>query len=300
MNKDTDTLQRFLFEHAAIRGEVVHLDHSWLQVLQRHDYPPTVRDLLGESLTAAVLLSATIKTEGTITIQVQASGSVTLLVAEISVAKNEHGEIKRTLRGVANWNGEIKPGNLKDIFGDGQIVITIEPSGSKERFQGIVALEGEDMAEALVGYLKQSEQLETRMWLESSEQGTAGLLIQRMPASDQTDDEDWNRISQLATTISRDELLQLASRELIHRLFHEEDIRLFDHEGINFYCNCSRDRVANMLRTLGRDELMTLVKEQNEIHVACEFCKQDYGFDIVDIEQILQTDTPFPSPERQQ
>lgn len=297
MSSHKDSLQRFLFEQDAIRGEVIHLEQSWQEVISRHDYHPVVRDLLGETLTAGVLLSATLKMEGRLTIQIQGDGALSLLVAEITMTK-EGEETRRSLRGMASSKADlIEPGNLASLFGKGQIVITIQPDNGKDRFQGIVALEGETIAEALQAYLIQSEQLDTRLWLQVGEKNTAGLLLQRMPSSSEQEAEDWNRILHLASTVTRDELLELAAEEIIHRLFHEEDVRLFDSESIRFFCSCSRERVAGMLRGLGRTELEDILQEQGRINVNCEYCLHAYDFDAVDVEQLLVSDNAFEPPE---
>jgi len=299
MSDHNDTLQRFMFDNAAVRGEVVHLDQAWQQVLERHDYPPVVRDLLGEALTAGMLLSATIKMEGTLTIQIQGDGPVKLLVVEITISKQ--GEvIHRSMRGVAEAREEPVPGTLSDLFGAGKVVITIQPDKGEERFQGIVGLEGERIADALQAYLRQSEQLQTQMWLHADEEHTAGLMLQRLPGDMEEDAEAWSRINHLASTITDAELLELAPQELLHRLFHEEQVRLFDTEQVQFYCGCSRERVANMLRTLGRVELEEILQELGTVNVACEFCKQDYSFDAVDVEQLLVSDTPLAPPSTRQ
>lgn len=296
MPSHKDSLQRFLFEQDAIRGEVIHLDHSWQEVIARHDYHPVVRELLGETLTAGVLLSATLKMEGRLTLQIQGDGPVSLLVAEITISKD--GELtQRSLRGMASSKTEqIQVGNLASLFGKGQIVITIQPDNGKDRFQGIVALEGETIAEALQAYLIQSEQLDTRLWLHVGDKNSAGLLLQRMPASSEQEAEDWNRILHLASTVSRDELLGLAAEEVIHRLFHEEDVRVFDAENIRFFCSCSRERVAGMLRGLGRNELEDILQEQGKINVNCEYCLHAYDFDAVDVEQLLVSGDALEPP----
>ena len=297
MSSHTDSLQRFLFEQDAIRGEVIHLDHSWQEVVSRHDYHPVVRELLGEALTAGVLLSATLKMEGRLTLQIQGDGPVSLLVAEITMTKD--GEyIRRSLRGMASSKTEqIQVGTLASLFGKGQIVITIQPDNGKDRFQGIVALEGETIAEALQAYLIQSEQLDTRLWLHVGDKNTAGLLLQRMPSSSEQEAEDWNRILHLASTVSRDELLDLAAEEVIHRLFHEEDVRVFDVENIRFFCSCSRERVAGMLRGLGRHELEDILQAQEKVSVNCEYCLHAYDFDAVDVEQLLVSDDALEPPD---
>lgn len=282
--KERDTLHNFLFEQAAIRGDVVHLDASWREVLKRHDYPAPLRRLLGEMMTAAALLTARLKFEGSLTLQLQGSGPVTLGVVECSS--------ERLLRGLLRWEGDVAAGSLHDLVGSGQLVITIEQRASGERYQGVVDVAGDTIADAIERYLSQSEQLETRLWLVADEQSAAGLLVQRMPSQDELEDEDaWPRVVHLADTVKGDELLGLDANELLHRLFFEEDVRLFDALPVAFRCSCSLERVENTLRMLGQDEVRSIIDEQGEASVTCEFCNQKYVLDAVDADTLF-ADTP--------
>jgi molecular chaperone Hsp33 len=277
--KTTDNLQRFVFEHAAIRGELVHLDNTWRAVLDRHDYPPAVRDLLGELMAAAALLSATLKFTGSLILQIQGNGPVHLLVVESTS--------ERTLRGMAQWTGEPEYMPFPALVGEGRFVITIDPKEGGQRYQGIVSLEGETVAAALENYLARSEQLDSRMWLAADTRQAAGMLLQKLPDDRDEDSDMWMRATHLGATITRDELLALPAREVIRRLYHEEDVRLFDSEDVHFHCSCSRERVTNVLRMLGYDEVQSILNERNAVDVDCEFCNQHYTFDRVDAEQIF-------------
>jgi len=273
--KERDTLHTFLFEYAAIRGEWVHIDATLQEALKRHEYPLPLQALLGEMMAAAALLTATLKFEGFLALQIKGAGPVTLGVVECTNTLN--------LRGLLRWEGEIQPATLDELLGDGQLVITIEPTDG-ERYQGVVAVDGGGLTEALEGYLLKSEQLETRLWLAAADGHAAGLMLQRMPAEDEEEDEDaWPRAVHLAETVSDAELLELDAQTLLHRLFHEESLRLFEARPVSFRCTCSRQRVANTLRALGRDELQQLLAEQREVEVCCEFCNQKYAFDAVDV-----------------
>lgn len=275
-----DTLQRFLFENAAVRGEIVHLDATWQAVLERHDYPAPVRALLGEMMAAVALLAATLKLKGRMIAQLQGNGPVSLLVVE--------GTSERTLRAIAHYSGADVQGDLRSLVGDGRLVITLEPREGGERYQGIVDLSGDTLADALTDYLMRSEQLDTSLWLAADEQQAAGLLIQKLPGQKTGADEDlWNRVQHLSATIRSEELLTVPPGEIIHRLYHEEDVRVFDAEPVCFRCSCSRERVANMLRNLGPDEVHDILAEQGAIDVACEFCNQKYRFDAVDAGQLF-------------
>jgi molecular chaperone Hsp33 len=301
-----DTLQRFLFEHLAVRGEIVHLDATWQAILERHDYPQPVQNVLGQLMSAVSLLIATLKFDGQLIAQIQGNGPVSLLVVE-GTSENTLRATASIKEGVENFADE----SLQGLFGDARLVITLEPSKG-ERYQGIVNLTGENLADALTDYLLRSEQLDTDLWLSADNQQAAGLLIQKLPdtekvksgsnilSSDLTekniDLDGWNRIQQLSSTIKDEELLELGAEEIIHRLYHEEDIRLFEPELISFRCSCSRERVANMLRSLGAEEVNSIIEEQGQIDVACEFCNHNYSFDAVDTEQIFSSSVPHTAP----
>ncbi len=290
----SDTLQRFLFENAAIRGELVQLDASWKAALERHDYPESVRAPLGEMLVAGVLLAATMKFEGNITLQVRGSGPISLLVVDCTPRRAEATEgVIYHIRGMALWNGEVPAGDLRSRFGDGNLAITIDPGKGAQRYQGVVALAGDSLADAIDDYLERSEQLPTRMWLSSNGERAAGLLLQKMP-QEAGDDDAWERATALAATVRDDELLRLEQPELIHRLFHEEDIRLFDSEPVAFHCHCSSERVADSLRSLGQDEVKDILKQEGKIEVSCHFCNRQYHFDAVDAEQLFISPPPPP------
>jgi molecular chaperone Hsp33 len=278
-----DTLQRFMFEGAAIRGELVHLDSTWRTVLERHHYPPAVRDTLGELMAAAALLSATLKFNGSVSLQIQGNGPVKLLVVESTS--------DRTLRAMAQWSGEPEPGSFPELVGEGRFVITIDPRESGNRYQGIVSLEGDTVSAALENYLARSEQLDSRLWLAADPSQAAGMLLQRLPGRQDDDPETWLRATHLGATVRRDELLRLPAREIIRRLYHEEDIRLFERQVLRFHCSCSRERVANVLRMLGYDEIRSILSERNAVDVDCEFCNQHYTFDVVDAEQLFASST---------
>ncbi len=285
----SDTLQRFLFENNAIRGEIVHLDATYRAVLERRDYPPELRRLLGELMAAAALLATTIKFEGKLSLQAQGHGPVKLLFAECTS--------RHTLRALAQWDGEVTDAPLPQLLGDGRMVITIEPD-SKERYQGIVALEGETLAQALEGYFARSEQLETRLWLTAGNDRAAGLLLQQLPRQQHEDADAWNRAVHLGSTITDRELLGLTAPEIVRRLYHEEDIRLFSRLPVSFRCSCSRERVEGVLRMLGADEVRGILAEQGQIGVDCEFCGGHYELDAVDAEQLFATPSVEASRSR--
>lgn len=281
MSNDFDSLQCFLIENSDVRGELVRLDRTWQTILARHDYPPRLRELLGEISAATALLGSTLKFDGSLIVQMQGNGPVRLLVVECSATG--------AMRATAKWRGVPEHGSLRDLVGDGKLVITIDPRKGRERYQGIVAIEGDSVAAALERYLQQSEQLATRLWLATSENTAAGLLLQRLPSAKPYDDagENWNRVVTLADTVTGGELLRLNQRELLYRLFHEEDVRVFDPVPLHFACSCSRERVVRALRIVGYDELQQVLREQGSLSVDCEFCNEHYEFDKVDVEQVF-------------
>ena len=290
----TDSLQRFLFEHAPVRCELVHLDATWRAVLERHEYPPALQRLLGELMAAVALLSATVKLEGSIIMQMQGSGPVKLVVVECTS--------ERTLRATAKWEGDIHAAPIARLLGQGRFVITIAPSDAKQTYQGIVTLDGDTVAEVLQHYMVRSEQLETRFWLACDGRRAAGMLLQKLPESASRrhqDNDAWARALTLSETLTRQELLDLPAEQVVHRLFHQELLRAFEATPVSFRCSCTREKVAAMLRMLGLDEVRSIVAERGGIEVSCDFCNRRYDFDAVDAEQLFATQVLLdPDPTR--
>lgn len=282
-----DILRRFILDQANVRGEWVHLEGTWHQLLERADYPPVIRNVLGEALSAAVLLSATVKHTGSLILQIRGDGPVPLLV----VHATPQGEV----RGLAQWNSVPAEGSsLPEIFGQGHIAITLEAASNHERYQGIIALEGANLTQALEQYFARSEQLPTRLWLTSDHNSCAGLLLQRLPEDQyasteqrEAQAEDWHRVSLLLDTLTTEELRDLPAEDLIYRLFHEETPRLFDPKSIKFHCSCSRQKIETMLHSLGADEVQSILDEQGSISVTCEFCNAKYVVDKVDAKRLF-------------
>jgi molecular chaperone Hsp33 len=282
-----DNLQRFVFEDAPIRGEIVRLDATYRAVLDRRDYPPAVREVLGELMAASALLASTLKFEGKLIMQIEGDGPIKLLMAECS----EGG----AMRALAQWRGKsVAPAALRDLVGGGRFVITIDPQDSRERYQGVVELEGDSVADALEHYFSQSEQLETRLWLAADREQACGMLLQKMPDTPLEDPDAWDRAVHLGSTLSRDELLGLPAKDILHRLYHEEDIRLFARQPLAFRCSCSHDRVAAVLKMLGEDEVKSILEERGNVDVDCEFCGAHYEFDAIDAAQLF---IPSAQPE---
>jgi molecular chaperone Hsp33 len=280
-----DSLHRFLFEEFPVRGKLVHLDKSWSAILNRYDYPEPVRRILGDTLAATALLASTVKFEGQITVQIQGDGPLTMVVIQCSN--------KLVLRGLARWEGVLEDTALDQLISNGKLVISIENDQDNQRYQGVVPVTGETVADSLQEYFDRSEQLPTRLWLASDDESAAGLLLQRMPEQSAASADDfWNRVCLLASTIKPKELLELPEKQLLHRLFNEDDLRIFDRLPVSFRCTCDRERVENMLRSLGADEIRSMIEEHDDISVRCEFCNKGFEFDRVDSEGLFLADLP--------
>lgn len=279
-----DTTQRFMFEHADVRGELVALDQSYREVLAKHDYPESVKALLGEMLAATVLLSTTIKFDGLLILQARSSGPLSTLMVECSS--------DQAVRGIARYAEDLQGDTLPELMPDGILTITIDPTEG-QRYQGIVPLEGHSLADALSAYFDNSEQLPTRFRLQADGRTARGFLLQALPADRQIDPEDrdatWEHLSILANTLTAEELLSLDNQTLLHRLFHQEDLRLFDPARVRFECSCSAERSGNALVSLGREDALALLAEQGgEIEVDCQFCNARYRFAEAAVEGLFE------------
>ena len=281
---DGDLLHRFLFENLPVRGHLVRLDASWRAAIEHHRYPRAISDALGQAMAACVLLAGSLKFEGRLSLQIEASGPVRLLLAQCS-----H---RHAIRGVARYR-ELPAGEQDTValFGEGQLAVTIEQDERGDHYQGVVPLEQNSLPACLEHYFEQSEQIPSRLFLAATPERAAGLLLQRVavgaaggeagPSAEA--DDAWRRISLLAGTLSPQELLELPCRDVLRRLFSEDDIRLFEGTPVFFQCSCSRERVSGILQALGADEVNSLLRERGDVEVRCEFCNRDWRFDAVDV-----------------
>lgn len=292
---DRDCLHRFLFEHYPIRGHIVHLDAAWRALLEHRDYPVGIRNTLGEAVAASVLLAATLKFDGTLSLQLRGQGPMHLMLAQCSADLG--------VRAVARYRDGVESGGLLALSGSGNLTVTLENEDLSQRYQGIVPLESDALAECLQGYFASSEQLPTRLWLHADETGVSGMLLQRL--SDDTvagrtkqgapkvipnpeDIEDaWRRAQLMADTLKPSELRTLTDKQILKRVFAEDDVRMFESTPVFFRCRCSRERVIGMLRSLGSDELRSILAERGSVEVRCDFCNRAYQFDPVDVEHML-------------
>ncbi|WP_194090139.1 Hsp33 family molecular chaperone HslO [Vibrio hibernica] len=275
-------LHRYLFENLSVRGELVQLDSAYQHILASKDYPQPIRNLLGELQVATSLLTATLKFEGSITLQLQGDGPVSLAVI--------NGDHEQKLRGVARWEGHIDANaTLHQLIGKGHLVITISPKQG-ERYQGVVGLEGDTLAEILEGYFERSEQLKTRLWLRTGthegQAHAAGMLLQIMPDGTGSAD-DFEHLEKLTETIKDEELFSLDAHDLLYRLYNQEEVKVFDPQAIEFFCGCSRERSAGAIATLAKDELDDILLTEGEVALHCDYCGTSYSFDSAQVEHIL-------------
>jgi molecular chaperone Hsp33 len=294
---DPEGIRRFLFEGAGVRGVIVRLEHSWRQIRGRDAYPERVAQVLGEVTAATALFAGDIQLAGSVSVQMKASPTLPLVFAECTADGH--------VRGLARWGDGAEASALRpDELPGAVLAITIERQETGTRYQGLVPLEGDAFARSFEAYFAQSEQLPTAIYLASDENNCAGVLIQQIPAEGGAERErdalTFEHAKILADTLQAEELLKLDATELLHRLYHEDDLRLFDAHPVRFQCRCSRERVAGMLRTLGRDEVFAVLAEQGQVAVTCEFCNEPYGFDGIDLEQLFASDTLNAAPQRAQ
>jgi molecular chaperone Hsp33 len=301
MGVTQDRLLKFLVHQAPVRGEVVRLTQSWQQMTARHTYPEPVLRLLGETTAAATLLSATIKFAGNLILQIHGDGPVQLLVVECrpDLAYRATAKLRPNARieADAGWRELVNAG------GQGRCAITLDPDRSpagQQRYQGIVPLQGSNVAEALEAYLRQSEQIESRLWLAADVRAASGLLLQRVarPSTSgiEIDEDAWRRTTTLSDTVSSEELLAASAEEVVHRLFWQERLERYEPATPRFACSCSRARTARMLLTLGRAEVESILAEQGSVGVTCEFCGAQYPFDAVDVGQLFATGSSEANP----
>ena len=302
----------FMCDGAPVRGEIVSIGSAWQAVLERRNDPPAVRRILGDFVGAATLLSASLKFEGTLIIQAQSKGPIQLLVVECTSNLSMRATVKLSVE-PSEIADDATLGDLLDASHSGRLVITLDPADrepGQPPYQGIVALQEHhgsstrpvsSAAHAISLYMQHSEQLETRIWLASNETHVGGLLLQRLPNSGghahldpQTAQEGWSRIQTLGETITDEELLTLPPETILRRLFLEEStlygVRSFPARQIQFACRCSRNKVADVLRMLGEEEVQSILAEQGVVETVCEFCSKPYRFDAVDCLQVFKTD----------
>jgi molecular chaperone Hsp33 len=298
-----DTLQKFIFDNAAVRGELVEISDTWREIQARHGYPKAVRAMLGEMVAAAALLSANLKFNGSIVMQIHGDGPVRLLVVECDADLRIRATAKLAPDAVVADDAGLTA--LLNVTRRGRFVITLDPlekMPGQQPYQGIVPLDGESVATVIENYMLRSEQMDTKLWLAADDKVSRGLLLQKLPrhsgkddqtvqATEEEDLETWNRAVMLGQTLKQEELLTTNIETLLNRLFWEETIRVFDPQHPQFHCSCTREKVGNMLKMLGQPEVESALADLGELGINCDFCGKHYAFDKVDCAQLFATAT---------
>jgi molecular chaperone Hsp33 len=282
-----DQLHRYIFPKASVRGELVRLDESYAAILSANDYPPIIQQVLGELMLAASLLTATLKFEGDIAVQLQGDGPLKYAVI--------NGTHEQKLRGVARWDDSLSdfPEDFAGLFVKGLLVITISPKNG-ERYQGMVAVDKPSLAECIEAYFLQSEQLPTRVLLhtrlDKANPLAAGMFLQIMPTSsavtDSTDIPEFEHLLHITETIKEDELFSLSADEILHRLYHQEELEVFEPQDICFKCSCSKERSATAIASVDKQELLEIIAKDGVVSMNCQYCHAEYHFDAIDVEAI--------------
>lgn len=274
--KEPDTLQRFIFEHANIRGEIVHVEQTYQAIMKQRNYPPMVRYFLGEAIVSCLLLASSIKFEGSLNLQFQGDKRLPLLLAQCDHNLN--------IRAFAQFEESLATEDYAKAFLSGQMVITINQHNQTNSYQSMVPLQSTSMSENLMNYFAQSEQISTRVWLAVNDLAAAGMLLQLMPGQDTTQREQfWEYAVQLGQTVSEEELLTLDNQTLLYRLYHETEVRTFEPRPTQFQCRCNADKMKQVLQVLGEKEAQSLLEEQGKIDIRCDFCNKEYLFDAIDV-----------------
>jgi molecular chaperone Hsp33 len=283
----TNAVQRFLLDDLDIRGAIVQLNSVWQQLLTKRNYPTPVIELLGQMSVTTVLLADNLKQAGRLTVQLRGDGPVSLLVIDCNEALN--------VRCMAQHGETIQAGAMVDLMGQGQLLLSLDMPSMREPFQSIVPLVGENIAQIFEHYLTHSEQLASRFFLAATPTGAAGLFLQKMPSADQRDLDGWTRIEALASTVKAEELLELSAEEMLTRLFHEETVRVFDAQAVTNEVPEDWEKIGNMLRTLGREEVYAVLTERGEIVIRDDLGNLEYRFDKAAIDELFRH-TPGTPP----
>jgi molecular chaperone Hsp33 len=279
----SDFVVRFLLEELDIRGAFVRLGDAWRSLQARRNYCGTVRDLLGEMTATAVLVAGNLKQPGRLTFQLQGHGPVRMLVIDCSAELH--------LRGMAKAEAEVAPAPVSQLFGDGRLSLILQNEAAREPYQSLVPVAGDSIAAIFEHYLDQSEQQPARLWLAAGEEYACGLFLQKLPGADAKDADGWARAEQLAATVTPQEMQALPVETLLGRLFPEETLRLFQPKPVAYDCPEDRDKVSEMLRSLGRAEVESILAEQGEIVVRDDICNREYRFDADDLDALFPHDT---------
>lgn len=274
--KQTDTLQRFIFEHANIRGEIVHIEKTYQTLMSQRNYPAMVKHLLGEAVVSCLLLASSIKFEGSLNLQFQGDSRLPILLVQCDHELN--------VRAYAKYAENLEIEAYANAFLEGQMALLINQYNQTQVYQSVVPIQSTSMADNLMAYFAQSEQIATKVWLAVNDEKAAGMLLQLMPGQESLQREEfWEYAVQLGQTVKEEELLTLDNETLLHRLYHETELRLFEPRATRFQCRCSKVKMEQVMVSLGEEEALDIVKEQGQVEITCDFCNQNYAFDAIDV-----------------
>ncbi|MDP3537838.1 MAG: Hsp33 family molecular chaperone HslO [Azonexus sp.] len=283
-------VQRFLFEGLDIRGALVHLGDAWQQMQADRNYQPTVAQLLGETAAVTALIAGQLKQPGRLTLQLRGNGPIQLLVMDC----NEQLQ----MRGMARSNPVVLPAPVQDLLGaqqGGQLMMSLDMPDARQPYQSFVPMVGDSIAAIFEHYLEQSEQQPSRLFATAAPKAAACLFLQKMPEADKHDQDGWQRISQLASTVKPAELLELDAETLLTRLFHEDmdqhGIRIYDALPVVYHCPEDRAKVSDMIRGLGRQDAETILAEHGEILIRDDICNHDYHFSAAEVAALFESST---------
>jgi molecular chaperone Hsp33 len=293
-----DAVRRFIFEGQPVRGHWAHLDRAWQDLRTHRQYPPPVDELLGQAVAASMLLAATLKFRGTLTFQLQGDGVVNLLVAQCTDDQRVRAVARYDAQTLAAVTPHAPPGEIfRQLTGSaGRITVTVEAEEKSARYQGVVPLSGESLAQSLEAYFASSEQLPTRVVLAADAQRAAGMLVQKLPQGEGPGDtaDVWQSAQWGLQRLSPQMLLGKGLEANLAAVFPGHDVRVFGAAAVQFECRCNPTRVAAVLRALGSAEIREVLREQGTVTVSCEFCERAYSFDSIDIEALFADSTPGP------
>ncbi|ASQ44819.1 Hsp33 family molecular chaperone HslO [Legionella clemsonensis] len=279
--KETDSLQRFIFENASIRGEIAHLQETYQTIMRQRPYPAMIKNLLGEALVSCLLLTGSIKFKGDLSLQFQGDKRLPLLIVQCD-------NLLR-LRAFAKYEEGLQVIDYAEAFLKGQMVLTINQYNHTQAYQSVVPIQSTSMSENLMAYFAQSEQIASRVWLAVNDDMAAGMLLQLMPGQDtQQREQFWEYAVQLGQTVSEHELLTLDNQTLLYRLYHETEVRLFDSRTASFKCRCSEEKMKQVLTIIGEEDAKQLLAERGQIEVTCDFCNKQYCFDPIDVTMLFR------------
>lgn len=302
-----DILKKYLFENRTVKVQALRLHDTWRDAQVHHDYPPAVQRMLGELVAAAALLAANLKFDGSLVLQLQGDGPVSLIVVECRADLSLRATVKIRNEYVVPDNGTLR--TLVNPGGNGRFIVVLDPARKvpgQQAYQGIVPIESDSVARVLEDYMAASEQLDTRLVLAADAQWACGVLLQRLPDAggnpqggmqEQTSSQTFEHASALLETVKPEELLATDTDTLIHRLFWDDPLLAFEPQGVRWHCSCTRERIADMLRMLGAAEVGDILEERGAVDVNCEFCGKPYHFDPVDCAGLFTETSALPEQD---